>query len=341
MKVLVAGLGSIGQRHVRNLRGLFGDRVELLAYRKRGLPHVITDQMTIDASTSVEDRYGIRSFPDLAEALAERPLATMICNPTSLHVATARAAVEAGSHVFIEKPISDSWDGVEDLVHMAEQRRLAAVVGYQLRFHPALLRARALLASGAIGDVRCVEARWHEFLPDAHPYEDYRGSYAARRDLGGGVLLCYIHELDYLQWLFGTPVDVRAVGGRSGLLDVDVEDHAAVTLAFDAFEASCDLSFASRSRIRTCRIVGASGGLDVDLLSPRLVRTDARRRVVEDETFPGFARNDLFVDELRDFFRGIDGHPANGVSAREGLASLRLALSARAGVQAQMLGSLS
>lgn len=335
MKVLIAGLGSIGQRHARNLRTVLADDVDLLAFRTRGLQHVITERMTLDATATVEERYGIRAFDDLDAALREQPAAVLVCNPTRFHLPTAMRAVRAGCHVLIEKPLSDSYEGVEELVACASRRRLVAMVGYQMRFHPALLRLRQLLAEQRIGRITGVRAEWGEYLPDAHPYEDYRESYAARADLGGGVILCYIHELDYLTWLFGVPHRVSALGGRSGALDVDVEDHARTTMTtmIDGREVEIELfqSFAERVRSRSCVVSGDDGEITVDLLNPslelRLPDGSVRR-----ETFDGFQRNDLYLDEIKNFIAAMNGAPA-AVPASEGAVSLRVALAAKQSLQ--------
>lgn len=317
MKILIAGLGSIGQRHARNLRVLLGDGVELIAYRRRGRPHVITDAMAIEPGAAVEARYNIRAWERLDRALDERPDATIVCNPSSLHLDVARAALAAGSHVLIEKPLSHSWDGVEGLIDAADRGRLVAAVAYQMRFHPALLRARDALCRRALGAIRSVRAVWHEYLPDAHPYEDYRESYAARADLGGGVLRCFIHEFDYLYWFFGLPVAVSTTGGNSGALEVDVEDRAQTRLQYTIggrdVAVDVDLSFSSRDRVRTVDFAGDDGTLHVDLNAP----------------LPGFDRNQLFLDELRDFLGAIEGRHAPAVPVRHGAQSLRVALAAR------------
>jgi predicted dehydrogenase len=331
MKILIAGLGSIGQRHARNLRTLLGDRVDLLAYRVRGLPHVISERMTLDSSVSVEERYGIRAFDDFDAALAEQPAAVIVCNPTRFHVPTAIKALHAGCHVLIEKPLSDSAEHVDELIGCASRRGLVAAVGYQLRFHPALIRLLQLLADDCIGRVHHVRAEWGEYLPDAHPYEDYRESYAARADLGGGVILCYIHELDYLTWLFGVPRRVSATGGRSGLLEIDVEDHATITMvnAIDGRDVTIELhqSFAQLSPSRSCVVSGERGEIAVDLMAPSLeVRLAGGRR--NRETFDGFQRNDLFLDEMKMFLAAVDGGPV-AVPAGDAAVSLRIALAAR------------
>lgn len=330
MKILIAGLGSIGQRHVRNLRSLFGSSVDLLAYRVRRASPLLTEDFNVDSSSSVEDRYGIRSFDDLDLALAESPRAAFICNPTRHHVSVAVAAARAGCHLFIEKPLSDRTDGLDDLIACVESKRLVAQVGYQMRFHPALRRLRELLDRRAIGQVVSARVDIGEFLPAAHPYEDYRESYAARAVLGGGVVLSQSHELDYVCWLFGMPRRVFATGGHFTELDVDVEDTADSLLAcvVDQRQVAVHVSqdFIRHPPVQTCRIVGDSGRIRVDLRAPTLEVFDANGRLVECRSFKGFERNDLFVSELGHFFACIDGRSTAAVSLHDAMESLRLAL---------------
>jgi predicted dehydrogenase len=334
MKILVVGLGSVGQRHVRNLRTLLGCDVEIIAARVRGLDHVITDRQQIDPAQDVTSAYGVRSLPSLEAGLAERPDAVLVCNPTSEHLRTAKAAIEAGCHVLIEKPLASDDDGVSELIDAADRRGIVAVVGYQLRFHPALRAARAWLCRRAIGAVHAVRAEFGEYLPDAHPYEDYRRGYAARRDLGGGVILCYIHELDYLCWLFGAPERLRTEGGQLGDLAIDVEDtaHTWMEMRVDGRPVSIDLrqSFLTKPARRTCTIDGESGSIAIDLNAPSTTLCDTRGDVIEHNRFEGFVRNQLFLDELRQWLAVIGGTPSSDlVTLREAAQSLRVALAAK------------
>jgi predicted dehydrogenase len=331
VRVLIAGLGSIGQRHLRNLRHLLGDGVEIHAYRVRGLPFVITESMQVEEHASVEDCCGVRAFTCLDEALSMRPDAVLVCNPTNRHLATAMAAVQAGCHVLIEKPLSHSYDGVDGLIDLAERRGRVAAVGFQMRCHPALLRLRELLAMDTIGRVLSVRAEMGEYLPDAHPYEDYRQSYAARADLGGGVILCYAHEYDYLCWLFGMPSRVVTMGGRLGALEIDVEDTALTMLECHDGERVVPIqlqhSFLQRPSARSCEVVGERGTIRVDINAPSIEVATASG--IERQTFPGFTRNDLFVAELRHFLSAVAGANAPVVTVREAAQSLRVALAAR------------
>lgn len=333
MKVLVAGLGSIGQRHARNLRTLFGSDVTLLAFRQRGLSRVIIDGAVVDTPKSVEEFFDITPFDDLGAALAERPDAVLVCNPTSRHVVVAHAAIDAGCHVLVEKPLSHSDEGVDALASAAERKNLVAAVGYQMRFHPALRCVRRLLQGNVIGEVTSAAAAWVEYLPDAHPYEDYRTGYAARRDLGGGVLLCYIHEVDYLCWLFGPPSAVKAHGGASGTLDIDVEDHVTIEMQCAGRDRGIPVtvrqSFCERAPQRWCRIHGTAGRIDMDLINPTVTVTDAAGAVTARHAFAELRRNDLFVDELRHFAGAMRRDHPPAVSLRDGIVSLRVVLAAR------------
>jgi predicted dehydrogenase len=171
MKFLIAGLGGIGQRHVRNLRTLVGADVEILAYRVRKLDQVLTEKFEFEEGVPVEEKYDIKVFADLDRALEEHPDAVLICNPTSLHLPVALAAARAGCHLLIEKPLSHNYDDVEELISTVEKQRLIALVGYQMRFHPALLRLRSLLSCQTIGRILAVNVDVGEYLPNWHPYE--------------------------------------------------------------------------------------------------------------------------------------------------------------------------
>src|SRR5215472_11850126 len=226
MKALVVGLGGIGQRHTRNLRALLGDGVQISAYRVRRQTHVVTAALGADRDRNVELEYGIRTFCDLQDALGRKPDLAFICNPSSLHVPVALACVQAGCDIFVEKPLSDSLCGIGELVQTAGDRRSIAMVGYQLRFHPCLKALSETVKSGILGNLLGVRATIGEYLPNWHPYEDYRQMYASRADLGGGVVLSQIHEFDYLYSLFGLPTTIYAIGGHWSHFEINVEDTA-------------------------------------------------------------------------------------------------------------------
>jgi predicted dehydrogenase len=326
VRILIAGLGAIGQRHARNLRALCGDGVELLAFRRRRLPHVVTDSLERDDSRNVEAELGITAYEDLDDALAAGPDSVFVCTPSSQHLEIAQRAAEAGCHLFIEKPLSHTLDGVEQLRETVAAKGLVALVGCQWRYHPCVQWLRHLIEAGSEGRLARAEIDYGEYLPDWHPYEDYRMSYAARAELGGGVVLTSIHDYDLAWWLFGPPRTVTANGGHLSPLDIDVEDTVNAQLEGGAVPVSVRQSFASRPPRRTITVVGEHGSIRVDLLAAR-IRTDSR--AARAAVFADYQRNQMFMDEARHFEACVAGREKPSVPLEDGIAVLRLALAVK------------
>jgi predicted dehydrogenase len=333
MKILIVGLGSIGQRHARNLRRLLGADVELLAYRVRWLTPLITSRLDLDTSKNVEDELGIRAFGDLDKALAERPHVAFICNPSSVHLPPALAAVEAGCDLFIEKPLSHSMEGVAELIAAACRRSRVAMVGYQIRFHPCVRAVADALRERTVGMPLSVRATIGEFMPDFHRYEDYRSTYPAQARLGGGVVLSQIHEYDYLYSLFGLPTRVFAIGGHFSRLEVDVEDTASVLMHCVAGERPLPVhlhqDFLQRPPSRQCEIVGELGKITLDFPSSAVTISNRETGEVTVRTMTGFDRNQLFLAELEHFFSCVRSRQRPLVDLVEGAQSLRVALAVK------------
>jgi predicted dehydrogenase len=293
MKALVVGLGSIGRRHARNWAAL--GLGEVLVCREHGSPQ--PQPLGLDA----------RVFTDLDAALAERPDVVLVTNPTSLHVATAQRAIAAGAHALVEKPLGAALDGVADLLRVAQDKHRVLAVGYNLRFHPSLARLRELARGGAIGRPLSARAEVGEYLPDWHPWEDYRRSYVARRDLGGGVVLTLSHDLDALCWVLGRPTCVLGLAERSGVLEVETEDVAEIVLRFaNGAVGSVHLDMLRRPAQRFLEVSGEAGVLRWEYDANRLLQyAPAARAWRVEEGAPTFVRNDMYLAELRSFADGV------------------------------------
>jgi predicted dehydrogenase len=326
VRILVAGLGAIGQRHARNLRTVCGDGLELLAYRRRRLPHVITEALQRDDSRDVEADLGLTVFDDLEAALAARPDAVFVCTPSSGHLDIAQRAADAGCHLFIEKPISHTVDGVEKLRETAAAKQLVVLVGCQWRFHPAVRWLREVLQNATLGRLSGAAVDYGEYLPDWHPYEDYRTSYAARADLGGGVVLTQIHDYDLAWWLFGASRAVSATGGHLSDLEIDVEDTVEAHLDGGTVPVVVRQSIATRPPHRTLSVDGESGSITIDLLAGRV---SSQPRLVAAGAFADYQRNEMFLDEVRHFCACLAGTESPAVPLDDGIAVLRLALSVK------------
>jgi predicted dehydrogenase len=337
MKALFCGLGSIGQRHLRNLKALLGDGVELLAYRERGLARVLEPDMTVRTGAALESTYGIRSFDRLDAALAEQPDAVFVTNPNSAHLRVARAAAEAGCHLFIEKPLSHSLDGVEALIELVEDKGLVALVGYQFRFHPGLAAIKALIDTDRVGRIVAAHIVNGEYLPDWHPYEDYRGTHPARRDLGGGTLRIQTHELDYALWLLGKATKVYAVGGHLSQLEVDVEDSVSLLLTCTPDDrpvpVHVHLDYLQRPPQRICEVVGDAGRARFDYYARRVDFWELATGKATSQCFDEFDREQMFQAELRHFLACMRGEARPIVDLREAARSLAVSLAAEASLR--------
>lgn len=179
-RVCVVGCGSIGQRHVRNLVDLGGADVLGVDPRR-------------DRRALVATAHGIETRSSLEEAWKWSPDIVFVCTPTSLHMPPAIEAAARGCHLFIEKPLSHNRDEVGRLASLAAERSLVSMVACNLRFHPGLLRVKELVDAGSVGTVVACRAEFGQYLPDWRPAEDYRASYSARSELGGGVILDVVH----------------------------------------------------------------------------------------------------------------------------------------------------
>lgn len=339
MKFLIAGLGSIGRRHLRNLLSL-GER-DLVLYRTRRstLPY---------AEPDTEPDAELDGFPvemDLHAALEHRPDAVIVSNPTSLHLDIAIPAAEAGCHILLEKPISHSLDRVDEFQAAVCSGGGQVLVGFQFRFHPGLQKIADLLAKGAIGRPLSVRAHWGEYLPNWHPWEDYRISYSARSDLGGGVILTLSHPLDYLPWLLGDVHRLWAFAGRLGDLELTVEDTAEIGLEFESSAlGSVHLDYNQQPSVHVIEVIGSQGTIRWDHADGAVrlyqastpLQGEVRDRGESWELFPAppnFERNAMFLAEMRHFLAVVRGEASPACTLDDGIKALRLALAASQSAQ--------
>lgn len=317
MRFLICGSGSVGRRHLRNLQAL-GER-DIVLYRT-GLGSLRDNELE-----------GIPAEDDLEAALDRwAPAAVLVTNPTALHLEVALPAARAGCHLFIEKPVSDTLEGLDDLQVALTRTGGQALVGYQYRFHPGLRRARELIAAQAIGRPLSARAHWGEHLPDWHPWEDYRRSYSARAELGGGALLTLSHPFDYLRFLFGEVDSVTGAVSRTGALELNVEDTAEVALSMRGeILASVHLNYNQRPPAHWLEVVGTRGTLRWNGLTG-LVRwwNPDPGEWSEEPPPPGFERNSMFIDEMRHFIEVARGDQPPVCTLRDGIRATEIALAA-------------
>ena len=329
MKFLIAGLGSIGRRHFRNLIALGEKDIVLLRSHRATLPD--------------DELAGYPVETDIHEALKKhKPDAVIVANPTALHLDIAIPAAQAGCHILLEKPVSDSLDRIDDLQKAAEKSGSKILVGFQFRYHPTLNKARELIQQGALGRILTVHAHWGEYLPQWHPWEDYRQSYAARADLGGGVIVTLTHPLDYLRFILGDVESLWSFNGHLSSLEVDVEDVAEIGLRFaGGAVGGVHLNYFQRPPAHRLEIVGTKGTLRWENADGMLYfhkmpapfgtfSEEPPAPVIETYAPPeGFERNQLFVAQTRHFVETAAGESEPLCTLADGAQALRLALAAQ------------
>lgn len=330
MKILIVGLGSIGRRHFRNLRTLG-----------------IEDLVLVRKNLSTLPDEELRGFPvesDLAEAIEKhKPDGVVVANPTSAHLETTLPAVKAGVAVLLEKPISHTMEHVDEIRQAIAQSGAPVLVGFQFRYHPTLNKAREIIQSGGLGMVLTARAHWGEYLPNWHPWEPYQQSYAARKDLGGGVTVTLTHPIDYLRFLLGEIEDVRAlVGHISPLKLTQVEDVSELSIRFvSGAIGGIHLNYFQRPPRHHFEIVGTKGTLRWDFSDGELthyelpdqfgeISADPTPAVTHTYEVPeGFDRNDLFLAQTRHFINVVNREEQPICTFEDGVRALEIALQAK------------
>jgi predicted dehydrogenase len=328
LKALVVGLGSIGVRHLNNLHKL-GIR-ELGVVRTRNLPpptEIVPKDITI--------------FQDLDLALSQKFDLVIVANPTSLHLETLIKALKAGSHVYVEKPIAHEKRLLPELTRYVTLNGPKVLVGCQLRMHPGLQKIEEWIRQGKLGKIYSVQVDLGEYLPDWHPWEDYRQSYAARADQGGGVVLTLIHELDYLHWLFGKPKEVFAIGGHRTPLEITAEDTALITFETEQnIGVQLRMDYWRKPPVRHMNIVAEKAIVDWDYPARLTTLKQNGQTVDEIELPPTWDRNELFLSMMSEFIKALSTGSAPRVTLQDGIDVLNTALAAKKSLQIRQQVSL-
>jgi predicted dehydrogenase len=320
-KILVVGCGSIGRRHLRNLKILGVE--QLLAFDPAPENLAIARQET-DAQI----------FESFETALAQKPDVCFVCSPSSLHVEHALEAARDNCHLFVEKPLSHDLDGVEDLVSEIERRKLISLVGCNMRFHPGPARVKKLLLENAVGKVVFAQIYAGSYLPEWRPATNYRESYSGRRDLGGGAILDCIHEIDLAFWYAGAAVEVFGTAETLSL-PIETEDTAFLLLRHqNGVRSEIHLDYVQRTYERGCRIVGEAGTIFWDFREKavRLYRA-------ADKTWETFAQaedweiNQMYLDETRHFLDCLQTGEETICPVRQAAEVLKIALAAKTSAQ--------
>ena len=298
--IVIFGAGSIGERHIGILQEL--GYQNLAVYRQRNLPFRNSE-------------ISVKTFRSLSEVIDFQPEAAIICTPTSQHFEQTLFCLKEGIPVLVEKPLSHELAGMSLLKKAVERSNVLLQVAYMLRYHPFFLQINKDIEKKKYGQLISMQSYWGEYLPDWHPWEDYRESYAAKKDLGGGAALTLSHDIDILNWLADSQVsEWKTIKNHSSTLEIDVESAADISLIYqNGVTAHCHLNFHEKVPNRWYRFVFEKASVQMNYLDNEITVYSADQQPAK-TFFPDFQRNDMFKDQMKDFLQKIETDSGNGLT---------------------------
>jgi len=325
MRIIIAGAGSIGKRHARNLQAI-------------GCKNIVFLRRSTER---------VKEFPDipvynkLENAVFSKKDLLMVCNPAPFHLELAGPALDHLNHVFIEKPISHNWSGIETFLKKSEKNQSMVWIGYDLRFDTGLQYVKRCIDSKRYGAPLAIRIQVGQYLPDWRPEQDYTKSVTAQEQLGGGVLLELSHELDYARWLLGP---VKRVAGMTGSvsLKMETENLALALLEFHSGAlGSVHLDCLQRSMSRNCQVICSNGVIHWDGCAHSAWVVGSENKTLDRITWEKEDRDTRFCRELTHILRCMEGKEQPIVSAVEGAESLKLIMAIKEASKTQKFISLS
>lgn len=278
MKILSIGAGSMGRRRLRDL-----------TYLNPG--EVILFEPVAERCREISEAFNVRGFTDFEAALAEKPLAITISTPPSLHEPYVRKAMELGLHVFAEVPFVLDADSLAEITEKAPSYPGVLGVSHTIRYYPPYRLIRDLLREGVIGKPLYLEYSLGNYLPDWHPYEDYRKFYASDMRLGGAGMDMILHEISPIQWWMGRIDSVYARLSKLSSLEINGPDNHDVLISFtDGARGFFHHDVIERGTLgRHVRIAGEEGTLEWHQNLPAV------------RVYQGNRNRELGFDEARDW----------------------------------------
>ncbi len=289
MKILICGLGSIGKRHAKNLLSL-GEK-NIIFFRERNI------------NLKEKNLEKIKVFKKLSLALKEKPDVTFVCNITSKHISTAIECAKNGSHLFIEKPVSNKFEKWRNLEKIIEKKKLKVMVGYNMRFHPLMIKIKKKIESNQLGKVYNVKSQWSEYLPDWHPWENFKKTYAANKEMGGGCSLTLSHELDTFYWLFGSIKKFYNIKSYN-YLDIKVDTISDYLVQFkNNIVGYIHIDFLQRPHSRNLEITGTKKKLLFNFYKNEIQIISRNGKIIKNKI--KFKKNEMYLNEIRYFLNCV------------------------------------
>lgn len=315
--IAILGGGSIGKRHLRNLLELGEKNISII-------------EVNQERAEEVRKEFSVTSFSSLEEAFEKQKFdIVFICSPTIYHLEQTKKCVEQGVDIFIEKPVSHNVDGLDEVQKMIAEKRLITLVGSNWKFYPLFQKMKEILESRRLGKILSARCEFGQYLPDWHPWEDYRKGYSANKKLGGGVLLDS-HEFDYMTWFLGSVNRVACIASKVSDLEIDVEDVAEVVLQFEnGAVGEIHLDYIQRSYRRNFEFFCENGTMDWDVHEKK-VRIHEKGKPVEEIILEeDYDVNKMYIEQTKHFLDCIQKRQETITPFAKGAEVLKLICAAK------------
>ena len=298
MKFLIVGLGSMGKRRIRNLQ-----------YLKAG--EIIGFDTRDDRRKETEEKYGLRTFDKLDEAMRDMPDALIISTPPDLHVKYAIEAAKNNKHFFIEASVVD-W-GMDELIKECKKKDIVAAPSCTMRFQPSIKKMKEIVDKKDIGDILLFTHHCGQYLPDWHPWEDYRKFYVAKKATGAAKEIVSF-ELVWLTWILGDIGTVSCFKGKLSRLDVDIDDAYQIIMKFkNKVFGHMLIDVISRIPERNCKIIGEEGvihwewgtGVKVYMTKDKRWKDYPEKAGTSVKGYAEKIKEDPYIEEMDTFVKAI------------------------------------
>jgi spore coat polysaccharide biosynthesis protein SpsF len=296
-KAIVIGCGSIGQRHIRNLKNI-GIK-SIFAFRTRKGFH-----------QDLPRELGVIELNNWSAVAKEKLDVAIISNPTSLHLDTALNCIQNVKGIFMEKPLSNSLEGVDGLISLINKNNTVFFMGHNLMFHPIVLNIKKFINLNDIGKMINIQCQVGHWLPDWHPYENYKESYFAKKKLGGGATLTLIHEIHMAIELAGKPMEVCGMQSSSSLLDVD-KNIDVISDIMIKHNSGCvsqiHMDYVQKPFHRSGLITFERGWISYDFSEQKVVaQTHHNKFPVVIWSDKNYNTNEMYINELKCFINYVE-----------------------------------
>lgn len=310
MNILIFGLGSIGQRHLRNIK-ILNSKANIYAIRKSFHTPSLNNK-NIPIKVDLKKKFDLNYFKSREEALKSRVKfnAAIICTPTSLHIDNLIWCIKNGINVFLEKPLSNNLKKIKLLENLLERKNVIHMMGFQMKFDPLVLYLKKFLNKPIkkLGKLNFVNIHNGENIKNFHKYEDYKISYAAKKSLGGGILLSQIHEIEYFLDIFKDYkiIKYQTVQKKISSLQIDVPDtfngNFILKKKKDYVLCNIHLNHYQDPKQKNIELIFDNGILNIDFVKKNISLNLKSKKYSKKIKYQ---RNDIFLKEIKFFLSHI------------------------------------